>query len=151
MGFLTDGMSELIHDENMLDKLEIRVEPVQRSDLPTLVKISHQAFAKDRHTQFKMYEKGSIDIADEMMPEDMFYKQFEMGEGKYKMIKAVDGISGGILGYTVWGFWGFDDSQNPSDVSWLLPTRFLVLRIDVYEVLKGEIRSFIPIQEEMDH
>jgi hypothetical protein len=91
-------------------KIECRVVPTEREDLPALTQIWHRAFADDRHTLMKMHEDGTTDFGEEM-PGELLENWFE--SPKVHMAKALD-VDGNTIGFTNWVEWNFDDTQTVS-------------------------------------
>jgi hypothetical protein len=91
-----------------LSKPVWRIEPLERDDIPTIIRIGRAAFAQDRHTLMKMHEKGTNDPNTEM-PEESAYEYFE--NPRVKMLKAVD-VDGKIVGFTSWGMWNFNGDRT---------------------------------------
>ena len=85
-----------------------RVVPVDRSDVSTLITLSHAAFSIDRHTLMKMHEKGTSDMSSEMGGPDTLYGYLD--NERVRMMKAVSDDEE-IVGFTTWVCKNFDGDQ----------------------------------------
>jgi GNAT superfamily N-acetyltransferase len=93
----------------MASPLPITIRPATTADIPALAQISGDSFQEDRHTQMKgqgkkpynMYEAASAGIARYLSSE------------KCVVLKAVDDATGAAVGWSCWGFRGFEASEIP--------------------------------------
>ncbi len=86
--------------------LRLHISDVTAADIPTVHRLSLEAFADDKHTLMKMHEKGT-DASSEMMSLDGLYGY--LNHPRVIMKKAVDQDK--IVGYTAWAKWNFNDEH----------------------------------------
>jgi ribosomal protein S18 acetylase RimI-like enzyme len=88
-----------------VDSFQLR--PVLQSDINTLAKMSDDAFLKDRHTQMKMLGNNPYDMEEVTKQGLVAQLNFE----RCLCVKAVDEVTGEIMGWTCWGFRGFEREE----------------------------------------
>ena len=81
------------------------IQPLEKTDIPTLMSIGQLAFTNDTHTRMKMHEKGVDDLASELEPLDSL--EYQWSHPTVKMMKAVD-EDGKMVGFSSWRMWNFD-------------------------------------------
>jgi GNAT superfamily N-acetyltransferase len=93
----------------MASPFPISIQLATYADIPALAQISGDSFEEDRHTQMKglgkkpynMYELANTDIARYLSSE------------KCVVLKAVDDATGVAVGWSCWGFRGFEADEIP--------------------------------------
>jgi len=95
----------------MVHPLAISIRPVTYADIPALAKISGDSFIEDRHTQMKGLGKKPYVMEDVALEDIASY----LGSEKLVCVKAVDDTTGEPVGWSCWGFRGFEPQEIPRE------------------------------------
>ncbi|KAH6717019.1 putative GNAT family acetyltransferase [Leptodontidium sp. MPI-SDFR-AT-0119] len=93
----------------MSNPLPITIQPATYADIPALAQISGDSFEEDRHTQMKGQRKKPYNMYEKAPGEIRSY----MSSEKCVVLKAVDETTGAALGWSCWGFRGFEAAEIP--------------------------------------
>lgn len=85
--------------------------PAEREDVARIDEIGWAAFANDKHTVMKMYERGSTHPSSEMPAGGANQYLDAVPKGKCVVLKAVDNETGKIAGFVTWGLWHYDGTK----------------------------------------
>lgn len=95
--------------------LSFSLKPVTKADIPALTELSRLTFEKDRHTQLKAAHP--TDPYDHAAGIPEFTEHLLSLPRRVQVTKAVDDVSGEIMGYVGWASRGFDlDPTAPERV-----------------------------------
>lgn len=85
------------------------IQSATHADVPTISKIWGDSHIVDRHTQMKQQGQKPYNM------EEMGHSQIPqwIDSEKCVVIKAVDEVSGDIMGFCAWGFRGFEKDEMP--------------------------------------
>jgi len=87
----------------------LSILPAALVDVPHMAKVSAQAFEVDRHTVMKTY--GAVKYDMEKGGLESYPK--EINSKKVAFLKAVDPVTGEIMGWCAWGFRGLAEDEIP--------------------------------------
>jgi GNAT superfamily N-acetyltransferase len=90
--------------------LSIKIQPATYDDIDAMARISDNAFELDRHTQMKELGKVPYSQYDVMAYDCM--PQWLSSE-RVVLLKALDDSTGEIVGWSCWGFRGFEKDEIP--------------------------------------
>jgi GNAT superfamily N-acetyltransferase len=79
------------------------------ADIPALAKLSGDSFEVDRHTEMKMQGRVPYDM------EGVWMESLPgiMDSERHVVVKAVDNVTGEVMGWCAWGFRGFERDEIP--------------------------------------
>jgi ribosomal protein S18 acetylase RimI-like enzyme len=86
------------------------IEPVSKSDIPALTKISGSSFVGDRHTEMKMLGKKPYDHEGGMKQG----LESWLASERCIVFQAMDKETGEPMGWNCWGFRGFEKEEVES-------------------------------------
>jgi hypothetical protein len=93
----------------MVNPLSITIQLVTYADMPALAQISGNSFEEDRHTVMKGQGKKPYNMYENAPTKLGRYLSSE----KCVMLKAVDEATGTVVGFSCWGFRGFEVAEIP--------------------------------------
>jgi len=93
----------------MANPLPITIQPASYADIPALAQISGDSFEEDRHTQMKGQGKKPYNMYENAPGEIARY----MSSEKCMVLKAIDEATGTAVGWSCWGFRGFEAGEIP--------------------------------------
>ncbi|RFU25109.1 hypothetical protein B7463_g11231, partial [Scytalidium lignicola] len=94
----------------MASSFPITIQPATYADIPALAQISGDSFEEDRHTQMKGQGKKPYNMYEIALTNIAHYLSSE----KCVVLKAVDDATGDAVGWSCWGFRGFEAAKIPT-------------------------------------